>query len=204
MNRLVPAFALLLSALPLTARAEDAPPTPPAQAQTQTQTQTQAQAQPAPAEAAPQDPAQDAKHRAALAHEVVKLFDLRALMSNVLTVTSKTLLPIILEANPGQDARIDPIVKDAVQKAILAHMDELEKNRAAVYAEFFTAPELEQLRDFYKSPAGQKMIKVTPDMMARSAVLDHDLMIDAVRAANKEIGRQLRKNGMKVPKDLGV
>jgi hypothetical protein len=179
------ALILLLALLagPFAARAED-PPSPP----------------PAPAA---EKPAQaDTAQRAALSREVVKLFGLRTLMSNVLRVTSKTILPIILESNPGQDARIEPIITNAVQKAIMEHMGELEGNRAAVYADYFTVSELEQLRDFYQSPVGQKMIKVTPDMMARSAALDHDLMIDAVRAANKEISRQLKKNGMKVPKDI--
>lgn len=181
MKRFALILLLMLLAGPFAARAED-PPSPPPAAEK-------------PAQA-------DTAQRAALSREVVKLFGLRTLMSNVLTVTSKTILPIILESNPGQDARIEPIITNAVQKAIMEHMGELEGNRAAVYADYFTVSELEQLRDFYQSPVGQKMIKVTPDMMARSAALDHDLMIDAVRAANKEISRQLKKNGMKVPKDI--
>jgi hypothetical protein len=184
MKRLALILLLELLAGPFAARAEDAP-------------------SPVAAAIVAEKPAQsDAAQRAALSREVVQLFGLRTLMSNVMTVTSKTILPIILEANPGQDARIEPIITAAVQKAIMEHMGELEGNRAAVYADYFTVGELEQLRDFYQSPVGQKLIKVTPDMMARSAALDHDLMIDAVRAANKEISRQLKKNGMKVPKDI--
>jgi len=140
----------------------------------------------------------------AVAQDIVKSFDMKNMLQGILGAMSKAIVPLIAQANPGQDSKIQSIVFDAVQKSMAAHMDEMDKNKAVVYAEMFSYDELVQLRDFYQSPVGQKMIKSTPQMMTRSMALDQNIMLATMREANRQILQQLKDNGMKVPKELGV
>ncbi len=76
----------------------------------------------------------DPKNLAA-AQELVKAFDMNALMQSVFGVISKTLLPLVLRDNPNQTQQVQQMAVDAVQKSFMSHMDELSANKAVVYAQ---------------------------------------------------------------------
>ncbi|HEY4325437.1 MAG TPA: DUF2059 domain-containing protein [Mucilaginibacter sp.] len=49
---------------------------------------------------------------------------------------------------------------------------------AKMYAGLFTEVELKQLTDFYKSPIGQKVVAVLPQVLQKAMLLDHNLLIE--------------------------
>lgn len=49
--------------------------------------------------------------------------------------------------------------------------EELEGEFVRLYAEAFTAEELEEITAFYQTPAGKKALTVTPDLMAKGMLM---------------------------------
>jgi len=64
---------------------------------------------------------------------------------------------------PDFEAKMPIIVEEALP------YDELVEFSATLYAERFTADELEQLAAFYETPLGQKMVAEMPGLMAESS-----------------------------------
>ncbi len=48
---------------------------------------------------------------------------------------------------------------------------------ARMYAEIFTEAELKQLIEFYKSPIGKKIVAALPQVLQKTMLLDHDLLV---------------------------
>ena len=139
-----------------------------------------------------------------IAQDIVKSFDLKLQLHVVLDNMSKTIVQLVNQANPGQGDKVKDIISDAIEKNMSLHMGEMNENKAKVYAQVFTHNELLKLKDFYNSPLGQKMIKSTPEMMKLSAALDQSVMLSVIHDTNRDVVEQLKKNGMKIPKELGV
>jgi hypothetical protein len=140
----------------------------------------------------------------AVAQDIVKTLDMKNLMQGVTASLAQTMTPLIEQENPGQSEKMQVITAGAFQKVMTAHLPELEKNKAIAYAQLFTLPELEQLKKFYGSPAGQKMLQMTPEIMRRNAVLDQFVMTTAFQEVHKQLIEDLKKNGIRIPKGMGA
>jgi hypothetical protein len=66
-------------------------------------------------------------------------------------------------------AELKPVMKAFFDK----HMSwaALKTEMAQLYAEQFTEEELQDITKFYQSPAGKKMARLTPDLVAKGAGL---------------------------------
>jgi hypothetical protein len=135
---------------------------------------------------------------------LVKSFDMKSLLQGVTGAMVKTMVPLIDQENPGQGDKIEKIAIDATQRTMASHMAELEKNKAIIYTQLFSDAEIVQLKKFYASPVGRKLLQTTPEMMRRSALLDRDIMSAAVQEARSQILQDLKKNGIKIPKEMGA
>jgi len=69
----------------------------------------------------------------------------------------------LIANRPDIDAEISTIV-DETAISLAARRGVLEEEVAAIYAKLFTREELEVISDFFLSDAGQKFLKVTPDL----------------------------------------
>ena len=137
--------------------------------------------------------------RLEVATEIVKNFDLKNQLQNALSAMTMPMVPFMAQENPGQDDKLQKIALDAVQKVASAHMDEIEKNKATVYAQLFTLLELQELKKFYASPTGRKMMEMTPEMMRRDAMLGQNVVMTSITDVRREVIVQAKKAGLKVP-----
>ena len=96
-------------------------------------------------------------------------------LTNQLEQGFDAMMPLIeqqvkqLNLNDEQEAELKEIyktwyVEDIDHKA-------LAKDIVKIYAETFTAEELEQLIIFYRTPIGQKTLKIFPELFAKDATL---------------------------------
>jgi hypothetical protein len=195
---------VLLCAVPLTQAwagdtgDADAPATAAAEPQPQAEATTSEQ------DPAAEAPTKDVDQRKlAVAQELVKSFDMKSLSMGLMSAMMKSMLPVLDQENPGQNAKIEQITEHSLQKSLTARLPELEKNKAIVYAQMFSYDELQQLKTFYQSPVGQKLLQSTAEMMRRNATLDHSVMQAMMLEMRSQLLGDLKKNGMKIPKEAG-
>ena len=66
-------------------------------------------------------------------------------------------------------------------------MDELVAETIPLYARYFTAPEIQQMAQFYKTPVGQKMMATMPQIMGESMQISHRVMMPRMQAMVKKL-----------------
>lgn len=152
-------------------------------------------------EAKPAAVAVDPKARE-FAQQLVKLIDTRRVMESMFGAVSKNIIPVLARDNPGKSEEAQKIYSDAIQRAMLNHMDQIEANTVDLYAQNYSADELQQIVSFYKSPVGQKVLTTMPAMMQKSVAMNMPIIQTAVREALTDSAGQLQKSGLNVPKEI--
>ena len=84
--------------------------------------------------------------------------------------TLRQSLDTMLKLQTEQNAELKPF-EDVMRTFFNRYMswDALKNDYARLYADAFTEAELRQLTTFYRSPVGQKVATVTPQLMSRAS-----------------------------------
>jgi hypothetical protein len=80
---------------------------------------------------------------------------------DTLDVTYQQILERIKQINGGQGDKAVNVFKFMLKKELAKEMDMLEAILADVYASRFSASDLQQLKDFFRTAVGQKLIMET-------------------------------------------
>ncbi len=96
--------------------------------------------------------AADQKSHRKAAEDLLKIMDIENQLESSIDQT----LDIQIKANP----QIAPL-KETMKKFLSKHMswEGLKDDLITIYADAFTEPELNQIRAFYQTPAGKKMVE---------------------------------------------
>lgn len=89
-------------------------------------------------------------------------------MQVTLEQSLNTMLEMQLEQNP-QLRPLEGVMREFFGRYMT--WERLRGDYARLYARTFTEPELREMTTFYRSPVGQKMARVTPQLMAEAAKL---------------------------------
>jgi uncharacterized protein len=106
-------------------------------------------------------PGVSATHRLA-AEEFLQAMNMEATFKE----SMETMLKMQIEANPAL-AQFEDIMREFVNKYM--NWPDLRSDFAAVYANLFTESELRELKSFYQTPLGNKLLSTMPELMARSS-----------------------------------
>jgi hypothetical protein len=101
---------------------------------------------------------------------------------------------MILTALPRAQQDFDafaPVLQAAMETRLQAFVDE----GAKIYARHFTAEELQQVRDFYRTPTGEKFIREQPEVMKESMALGQQWGQAVALELQKRMTEELRKRG---------
>ena len=101
---------------------------------------------------------------------------------------------VIVAANPRAQQDFDafaPVLQAAMEARLQAFVDE----GAKIYARHFTAEELRQVRDFYRTPAGEKFLRQQPEVMKESMALGQQWGQAVGLELQKRMTEELRKRG---------
>ncbi len=81
----------------------------------------------------------------------------------------QTMAPMIQKLAPDVDPEeLVPVFADelaAMVRTLMPSYDEMSALQAKILAKHYTVAELKELRAFYRSPLGQKSIRITPEVM---------------------------------------
>ncbi|WP_420348321.1 DUF2059 domain-containing protein [Pelagibius sp.] len=109
--------------------------------------------------------------KAEKAREVFQVFQGDGLMEQMFEATFAQINAMARQANPELPNEVGEIIQDEILAALKESMPLLMDEMAIIYERVFTEEELDAMLAFYKSPAGQSMIKKMPAMMAETVPL---------------------------------
>jgi len=116
------------------------------------------------AASAPVRSAAEASSREKAAAELLNLMHVDRTVTQAVEVMCKSMVDQNPQLKPYQD-----VLRTFLSKYL--SWDQLKADHVRIYAGAFTEPELRQLTTFYRTPAGQKLVAVLPDLMSQGAVL---------------------------------
>jgi uncharacterized protein len=99
---------------------------------------------------------------------------------------------IIKQKNPGRKAEVDEVF-DKLRAKFTSRKAEMRELSAVLWAEKLTVAEIGDIVTFFKSPAGQKMLAVQPEIMQRSMKIG----MEWGRRIGAEIDAEARSEFMK-------
>jgi hypothetical protein len=97
----------------------------------------------------------------AAAKELIETMHLNDQYKAVLPAIMKNLRAAIVQGRPEVDRQYDALVP-VMTEAFQARVSEMSEAAAIVYARNFSADELHSLNEFYRTPAGQKLLQKFP------------------------------------------
>jgi hypothetical protein len=130
----------------------------------------------------------------AAAKELMVAIKMTDQLKQILPAVSQQVRTLILAANPRAQQDFDafaPVLQAAMETRLQAFVDE----GAKIYARHFTAEELRQVRDFYRTPTGEKFIREQPEVLKESMALGQQWGQAVGLELQKRMTEELRKRG---------
>lgn len=104
------------------------------------------------------------------------------------------LKPLIVRGNPLVERDYDalvPVMQSAMESNLQAFLDE----GAKIYARHFTAEEMRQVANFYRTPAGAKFVQKQPEVAKESMAMGQRFGQAMAQDFQKRMTEELRKRG---------
>lgn len=111
-------------------------------------------------------------------------------MQLTLQQSLNTMLEMQLEQNP-QLRPLEGVMRDFFSRYM--SWDQLRDDYARLYARNFSEAELREMTTFYRSPVGQKMARVTPQLMAEAAKLGEKAVQDNLPELQQMIMAEMQR-----------
>lgn len=126
-----------------------------------------------------------------LAREIIQLSEVGKILDQVISQLDKMQGQMLEGLNIPEDRKQDALnLQNKITSMIISEFNrkEMESDLIKVYSDVYSEEELKGIVDFYKSPAGQSMIKKTPILMDKFSTLNKaktkDLMPKIVKLIN--------------------
>jgi len=107
--------------------------------------------------------------RIAAAKKLMEVTGVTRQMDGMVTAMGEGFRKGANDARKGTDADKLSDAFDRQMKRLMSYRDAMIDDFAVIYAQRFTAEELEAVTDFYQSPTGQKFIEAMPALMQAGA-----------------------------------
>jgi uncharacterized protein len=137
--------------------------------------------------------------RLAVARQMVEASGAAALVGQTLDIVSRQIAELVRRANPEHGQAAADIVETVLVPEAKRRAPEMLEAMARVYAERFTAEELQVILDFYRTPTGQKMVAAGPELVVEAQRLGQAWAQLIMQDSWAQIVERLKANGMKPP-----
>ena len=144
-----------------------------------------------PGAALPQSPAPDA---VAAAKELIIASKMAEQMNQMLPQIMQQLKPLVVKGNPLAERDFDALMP-VISAAMNTHLEAYINSGAQIYARHFTADEMRQVTDFYRTPIGQKLLQKLPQVMQETMAVGQQLGQAVAQDVQKRMIEELRKRG---------
>ena len=113
-------------------------------------------------------------------------------------VAAQQLSIALHRTNPGLPASADHVVMDVVVSYLRqrAEQDHVAERLIPIYAKYLTKDDVRRLTEFYRSPAGRKLVNVTPAISLESAKVGQEWMESILPGLQTELLNRLKSENL--------
>ncbi len=142
---------------------------------------------------------EDADHKARLgvAETIVKTEAAGRLQDQILGMMGKQFTSMMIAKNPGKEKEVSDLMKEAFAE-MSNRKDEVNDQIVGLYAKHFTLDELRQMLTYKKSPLGQKLEKVMPEIMRQSMLFGQQWGQKIAQEILERIRKRASQRGLKL------
>jgi hypothetical protein len=158
---------------------------------------TPVSSQPAPP-VGPGAAASDTDARLAAARRMMETTGAMALAAQLIDALEGQLVAALSQANPGREAQVRQVVTELLLPEFRTRVGELEAPILRIWADAFTAAEMEEIIAFYATPAGRKTLSVMPQLSQQSGMLGMAWGQRVAQEAFAKHERALRERGIRI------
>lgn len=133
---------------------------------------------------------------------LMQLSGSQALADQTLLLVTRQAEELLAHENPGREAEVTALVRDHFLPEARAALPELSRGIAGLYAAHFTLAELDQMIAFYKTPAGRKLVALSPTILQQSLSLGQAWAEGVGDRAWDSFTRAARDRGLVIPRQL--
>lgn len=150
---------------------------------------------PAPAQERPIKPASPAA--IGYAKEILQMKNAAAMYSNAVPNMIQRVKDTLLQSNLNYQKDLNEVAVE-IAKANAGREKEITEQMAKIYASDFTEQELKDLVTFYKSPLGEKLLKVEPQSIQSSMSYMQQWASQFADQLNGQFRAEMRKRGKEI------
>ncbi|MFY8095537.1 MAG: DUF2059 domain-containing protein [Niveispirillum sp.] len=144
----------------------------------------------------------DEGQRLEKARILMELSGSQALADQTLLAVTRRAEELMAHENPGREAEVTSLVRDHFLPKARAALPDLTRGITGLYAAHFTLAELDQMIGFYRSPAGKKLVALSPTIIQQSMSLGQAWAEGVADRAWDSFARAARDRGLTVPQQL--
>ena len=142
----------------------------------------------------PQAPSEEAR---AAARDLAEATGVESQVGQVLGLMRGQMLQMIQRAAPGQSpAQVAQTVDEVLLPGFRARLGELKDIIVEIYAENYSLDDMKELRAFYATPLGQRLLKVGPVIGAQSFAAGRKWGEVVANEAFRKNAEELRRRGV--------
>ena len=142
----------------------------------------------------PQVPTEEAR---AAARELAEVTGVESQVGQMLTLMRGQMVQMIQRGAPGQTpAQVEHTVDDVLLPEFRARLGELKEMTAEIFVKNYTLDDMRELRAFYATPLGQRLLKVGPLIGAQSFAVGRKWGEVVANDAFRKNAEELRRRGV--------
>jgi hypothetical protein len=117
----------------------------------------------------------------------------RSMMPSIVRIVKAAVVQDRMEIAPDFDTLMLSLVR-----TVSVRPDQIVDEIAAIYARRFTAAEMREVAQFYRSPTGQKLVQQMPDIVQQSGTIAQQFSKQIATELQQRMTEELRKKGHKL------
>jgi hypothetical protein len=141
---------------------------------------------------------QGADRHLALAKEVLEVTNAKANMLRIIDLLLPLSLDQLRQAHPNLDQKFVEAFSGNFREEMVSESDTVIASIAEIYIKHFSEDDLGAILQFYKTPAGKRLLSETPMVMKESTQLGISWGREAGQRAAQHAIERMRKQGFKI------
>lgn len=135
------------------------------------------------------------------ARELMALYEQQDVMGDFPDRSARNITKVLEQQNPGKAQEIGDLIAAKIQPMMRGRLPEFYESIAAIYAQHFTAGELQDLIDFFGTSTGQKFTKERWAMTAERYAMGVRWASKVTHEILGDLTPELQKRGLRISQD---
>ena len=135
----------------------------------------------------------------ALIDEFMEVSNARRTMDTMVEQITDQLTKMMAAQNPGKGDEIRSVLYKHFNAVFPKYREDIIKSYYIIYDRYLSVDDLKGIVKFYKSPAGQNLVKVTPSISKEAMQVGMVAGQQAAREALQDAKQELQEHGIKTP-----